>query len=417
MADAGTRPFDAREVAESVAESIVATPRGRFGAALGLATREGRRLMALAAAALLLAALLGLALALVGSRHAETGRLAFVRNGDIWVANLDGTAAKRIVAHDPAKPGSGCAGARLSPDGTRLAAAIDTSGPGPAAGHRKIAFLTADGVSLGSFDVELGSTPVEGPAIAFAGSPDGNHVAVLAPQATLGGLWLLDNAGRLERELDLPPGYRAAKPTTPLSISWSPDGRQLAITGCPCGPENNGGWILAIDGSGDHAVQAPGAGNAVSVAWSPDGRELAIGSAKFIGPFDPGTPGELWLTDVDGGSAQRVAMTVELLQVSDWSRDGTWIAFLEPSALDMVRADGSGTPVRIDAGTTATRWTARQRLFYLVAPPNLAGADPSANGQAVGSIMVVDPAGGDPGVVVDGVDAFAPFDLHQTPGG
>ncbi len=86
--------------------------------------------------------------------------------------------------------------------------------------------------------------------------------------------------------------------------------------------------------------------------------------------------------------------------------------FLEPTALDMVRADGSGAPVRIDAQTTSTRWSAHQRLFYLAAPLVVAGVEPPANWQAVGSIMVVDPAGGDPVVVVDGVDAFAPFDLH-----
>ena len=34
---------------------------------------------------------------------------------------------------------------------------------------------------------------------------------------------------------------------TASSVSWSPDGRLLAITGCPCNSENNGSWIVPVD--------------------------------------------------------------------------------------------------------------------------------------------------------------------------
>jgi len=407
MADAGIRPFDAR----AVAESVVVLPRGRFGIGPGLATRDGRRLVALAAAALLLLGLLGLALTFVGTRPPETGRLAFVRNGEIWVANIDGTGVRRLVAHGPAQSGPGCAGVRWSPDGTRLAAALDGIG-GPAGGHRVISVLTAEGVAVGSFDLQFGSTPLEGPGLDFAWSPDGEHVAVLAPRAIDGGLWLLDGDGTLEREIEVPPALSAANPTYPLSISWSPDGRFLAVTGCPCSPGNTGTWILAVDGSGFRQVQAPGGGNTISLAWGPDGRRLAIASATWTGQLDPGTPSEVWVTDIDGGSARHIASMVEVAQVTGWSRDGTWIVFLEPGALDVVRADGTGSPIRVDAAALVTRWSERQRLFYLTAPPNQSGAPPSDTGQAAGSIMALDPVDGEPAVVVDHVDAFAPFDLH-----
>jgi hypothetical protein len=45
-------------------------------------------------------------------------------------------------------------------------------------------------------------------------------------------------------------------------------------------------------------------------------------------------------------------------------------------------------------------------------PPNQSGAPPSGTGQAAGSIMALDPVDGEPAVVVDHVDAFAPFDVH-----
>jgi hypothetical protein len=50
-------------------------------------------------------------------------------------------------------------------------------------------------------------------------------------------------------------------------------------------------------------------------------------------------------------------------------------------------------------------------LFYLDVPPQQTPATPSEL-QAIASIKVLDPAGGDPTVVLDGVDAYPGFDLH-----
>jgi len=402
MADDGLRPFDPR----AVAEAVVATRRGSLGHARWLMTREGRRLIWLAAAALLLLATL-MGLALLGSRAPTSERLAFIRNGDIWVAYADGRDARLVMAHDATGPGAGgCRGVEWSPDGSRLAA-VDINNGGP--GKRRITIMTSAGRSLGSFEVEYG--PID-----MAWSPDGNHLAVLAPQATVGGLWLLDREGKPDRELALPPQYRAAKASGFISASWSPDGRSLAISGwCPCNSGNNGSsWILAVDGSGAREIDVPGEGSPMSLAWSPDGTRLAIGSGKGFGntlpPMDL-TPGELWVMNVDGGSVDRIATRVELLIVNEWSADGTWIAFSEPSSLDVVRADGSGEPLRIGPGTDAALWSEDRRLFYL-ASPNVPGGDSPSDWQGIGSIMVVDPAGGAPAVVLDGVDAHAQFDLH-----
>jgi Tol biopolymer transport system component len=141
---------------------------------------------------------------------------------------------------------------------------------------------------------------------------------------------------------------------------------------------------------------------------------LAIGSGKWTEPFRaPEGPGELWVVNVDGGSTERVATRVELLIVTEWSPDGTWIAFSEPNSLDVVRADGAGEPLRLGPGTDSTQWSADRRLFYLAAP-NVPGDSPS-DWHGIGSIMVVDPAGGKPAVVIDGVDAHAPFDIAKPP--
>lgn len=405
MADAGTRPFDP----SVVAEAAVAPPGGAAGLWPRLVVGETRRWISLAAALLLLAALVGLAVALVGSRRAASvEQLAFVRNGDIWVANLDGTGARLLAAQGvEGAVGSACVGVQWSRDGSRLAAPLGANPAGADRDPRRIAILAAGGASLGSLAVEFGS-------MAMAWSPSGNHLAVLAPQATKGGLWLFDGSGKLERELALPPPYRAAQATTFVTVSWSPDGRFLAVTGCPCDSGNHGSWIVAVDGSGAREIRVPGDGHALSLAWSPDGTRVAIGTGNWAPSHSPEGPGELWAIDVDGGSAARIATTFDVLDGTAWSPDSRWIAYSEPNAVDVVRADGSGEPLRVPGGSPGLRWSSQPRLYYLVAPQMPREASP-AELQAIGSIMAVDPSGGEPTVVIDHVDALSQFDIGQPP--
>jgi WD40 repeat protein len=407
MADAGLRPFDARVLAESA----VATPGGVGGAGRWFALGHGRRWASMIAAALVLAALIGLALVVVGSRLAEpplstTERLAFVRNGDIWVANLDGTAARRLATHkvdgDVPLP---YFGVDWSPDGSRLAAPIAPNPEKLGIEPRHVEILAADGASLGSIAVEYDF-------LTTAWSPDGTHLAVLIPLATAGGLRLYDPLGRLERTLDLPPGYQAAKPMTFVGVSWSPDGQRLAVTGCPCGPENNGTWILAADGSKTTEVRSPGDGNATALAWAPDGTRSAIGTNTWIEFEIPGAPHELWVARADEASAERVVTADEILDIRGWSPDATWIAYQVGNDLDLVHADGSGQPVRVGrlVACDVTPWSADQRLFYVVSP-NGPVPDSLADWQGIGSIMAFDPAGGPPILVIDDVDAYEQFDI------
>jgi dipeptidyl aminopeptidase/acylaminoacyl peptidase len=402
MADTGTRPFDAR----AVAETVVATRRGHVRLAQLLVIRKGRRWIALAAAAVLLLALLGLALALAGSHQPPTNeRLAFVRSGDLWVAAGDGGAARLLVAHDPADQEFGYMGVQMSPDTTRLAAVLSLRPGGTCPEPARIAILTSDGRSLATFPAQCGPTPV-------AWSPDGTHLAVFG----LGGLSLLDRQGRFERALDLPAAYHAADPKFNLSVTWSPDSRWVAITGCVCNSANNGAWLLAVDGSAAREVRVPGGGNAMSLAWSPDAARLAIGVNTWTEPFHvPDGPHEVWVVNVDGGSAERVATADEALQVSGWSPDGTWIAYTGEVALRLVHPDGSGTPLEAIStvgpfGPWATPWSTGRRVFYLVGPQAPASATP-ADLQSRGSIMVLDPGVGHPALAIDHVD-FAQFDVH-----
>lgn len=403
MADAGVRPFDPR----AVSEAVLAAPAASVGSLRLLMSRESRRWIAVAAAAALLLVAALAALALLGSRPTTLERLAFVRNGDVWVASADGQDARLVAAHDPGIQSGGCVGAQWSADRSRLAA-LDLRYVGPT--RRRISVLTADGATLGTFDVDAGP-------VSLAWSPEGNHLAVLAPKARVGGLWVLDGQARVERELPLPGGYATAGRTMTASwISWSPDGRLLAITGCPCNAENNGSWIVPVDGSAAREIRIPGMGNSMSLAWSPDGTRVAIGSAMWSALYEtPNEPYEVWVAGVDGSTAKRVASSFGPVEVTGWSHDGTWIAYTEGLALDVVRADGSAEPVRLPFASVVARWSAQGRLFYLVGPPTAPGppnGGPPSVEPATGSIMAVDPAGGDPVKVVDRVDPYVPFDLH-----
>jgi hypothetical protein len=400
MADDGLRPFDSRAIAESI---IAARPRG-LARWWWLASPRTRRWLPLIAAALLLAAVLALALAFPGSHPPgplDAQRIAFIRNGDIWVANTDGSAARLVAAHRAAGavPGS-CLGVLWSPDGSRLATPLEADLQGPPR-TRTIALLSDAGAAVGTIDVESVQ-------IAMAWSPDGSHLTVFAPLAKGAGLQVFGREGRLERELTLPPQARPIAGEIPVPwVKWSPDGRSIAISEWdPAGSVSGHTWMVAADGTDTREVLGPGGGSVSSIAWSPDGTRLA----SAIGNQESG---ELWVAGVDGSSAQRIAsMFGPIVEVSGWSPDGTWIAFADSSAIDVVRADGSGDPFRFGASSFGARWSDRQRLFYLAAPI-LPAEDTPAAWQGIGSIMVLDPArGSDPQVAIGGVDARSPFDIQ-----
>ena len=399
LADDGLRPFDSREIAEA----IVATRRGGIRRWRLLATPEVRRSLPLIATALLLVALLGLALAVAGShpsRPLDAQRLAFIRNGDIWVANTDGTAARLVASHQPAgSVPSSCVGVQWSPDGSRLATPLEAD-LRQAPTTREIGLLDEAGTAVATINVEVGQ-------MAMAWSPDGKRLAVFVPGAAGMGVHVFDREGRLERDIALPPQARPSKAEIPIpSVKWSPDGQALAISEwCPCDSASGHTWVIDVDGSDAREIRGPGRGNVISVGWSPDGARMAIASVDQ-------DSGELWVAGADGTSAQRIATAFNpIVDISGWSPDGSWIAFEEGNVVDVVRADGSGEPIRFGVSSLGARWSERQRLFFLTAPTPPAEDTPAA-WQGIGSIMVLDPAGGEPAVVIDRVDARSPFDIQ-----
>ena len=182
-------------------------------------------------------------------------------------------------------------------------------------------------------------------------------------------------------------------PTRPLDaddVVWAPRGHTLA------GVTERGGVAL---GGPDIAPRrlVPDGSNAEHLVWRPDGAELA-----FVRPHvgEPERPTkEIWLVDVAGGRAQRIAGLFPRPQspaLVGFSPDGAWLLWLsiyEPSVssnldgvplLAMHVADGAIATVtpellsrdylswcgnRLVAAVGADRYTTHGKRIALAAPP------------------------------------------------
>jgi Tol biopolymer transport system component len=248
-----------------------------------------RRLLLLLVAAGLVIALSALAL-IAGStpqpRGTGPGRIVFVRDGDLFVSEIDGTAVTRIRDGGANGTGLGYLAALWSPDMRHIAAVRDLGGPilTPA-----IEILAADGTGKRSFEPGPGGTP------SLSWSPDGQRLAIATYPASLqrgavdpatGVIHLavvgLDGSSR---DVTLPPDatwFATAQPeiwTVPdLSVRWSPDGRWIAVARNDA--SSAGRWhLVAVDGWTVQPLSELVEGRchvpADFIDWFPDGRRLA----------------------------------------------------------------------------------------------------------------------------------------------
>jgi Tol biopolymer transport system component len=155
----------------------------------------------------------------------------------------------------------------LSPDGKQIAFAWD----GPNQDNYDIYVqMVESGAAL-----RLTTDPAPDHAPAF--SPDGQRLSFLREDA----IYLISALGGVERKLvQFPRGSLFLSLTAPTSISWSPDGRFLALNGAKDGDPNI--WVVSTESGEYHAVGQPPKGYYLetSPAFSPDGRTLAYIRAR-----------------------------------------------------------------------------------------------------------------------------------------
>ena len=310
--------------------------------------------------------LLALAVALgvyVGSRHrlppplglAKPGLIAFELNGDIYVANADGTGRMQLTSGPDVDTD-----ATWSPDGTliayeseradlstsvivmgtdgshRITLADQLSEPGDLAwssDSRRVAFGAhhvgeeAFHIFVADVDhppaVELGGPDVQG--IEPSWSPDGTLIAYkhMDPCCSTSTLWLMGADGSLPHEL-------TGSPTATSSIwdgglwrtAWSPNGLQLALLaagrGGAVGAYPHDVYVVGSDGSEPLDIT-----NSLDdeswPSWSPEGARIAFARLSPEGE----NVGRFVITDPDGTNP--VALTGPLVTADApvWSPDGT----------------------------------------------------------------------------------------------
>lgn len=196
----------------------------------------------------------------------------------------------------------------------------------------------ADGVT----DIEA-PEPIPAPGLQWAAwSPDGVRLAVVS---TVGGeaaltLRVIDPASGATSmgPVGLPVAAPADDP--PVTISWSPDGRRLAVwTFGREGAEQ----LVRIVGLGSGTVTMAGEGDpdvalADEGAWSPDAGRLAL----VIGS-------DVLIVRSDGSQSERFAIDTRLgnVRTARWWPDGRHLLLESDGMLASVEADGSGLTVHV----------------------------------------------------------------------
>jgi Tol biopolymer transport system component len=260
------------------------------------------------------------------------GALAYGVDGDIYVADSDGSNPVRITGGSPVDGADACGqaeqrtenivfGTAWSPDGRYLAYWEDWGCPFTSNAWGTVVISDPDGNLVASF-------PGQGWTISW--SPDSTRVAVWDSWGegdTTIGVYGLD--GAREAALTIP---SELMPSGDYSPVWSRDGESLLLPGVQ----------VPVDGRAPRRLPADDLTRHWFAAYSPDGSQVAY--------IDDGS---LVVADADGSDAQEVGGATELWDAA-WSPSGDRIAFVHDNTelrmkdvttgtvTNLIRVEGSG---------------------------------------------------------------------------
>jgi len=305
-----------------------------------------------AAAALVLAALLGTTGQVRAAQLSTRGKIVFVRLGSygidsqIYVMDADGRGQRNL-----SRKGFYDGHPAWSPDGTRVAFVSarsfreDMHTPKWCAFNRLTKFCLEVYVMNADGGAEKRLTRNHAIDSDPAWSPDGRKIAFdrsIALDATHGGKFVIyvmnpDGSGqhRLTRN-----HANDAQP------AWSPDGRRIAFVSDRDGTSEI--YVMNADGSGQRNLTRSRSADAYPT-WSPDGKTIAFASAR-----DDSTGRctdlsacnlEIYVMDAGGGKQRRLTRDPTADSFPAWSPDGRKIAFASHRdsnfEIYVMNADGS----------------------------------------------------------------------------
>lgn len=195
---------------------------------------------------------------------------------ELWVANADGSNAKKLAEADNVSQPS------WSPDGSRLTYAADTQ-EGSA-----IHIMDADG----SRDRVVGEVAQGEDYFSATFSPDGTQILFDRGTDVGFGIYVMDAGGGNVR--------RVSQSENDYNPAWSPSGLQIAFTRQEKGAESDI-YVMNADGSAVRRLtDGPSGDTNLYPTFAPDGTAIAYVSGKA------GGPGGLVVMDADGGSPRTI---------------------------------------------------------------------------------------------------------------
>jgi TolB protein len=294
-----------------------------------------------------------------GGEPPADAAVAYLKGGDLVVANSDGSNESLILAADRgvnfSRPG-------WSPDATRLVFASNIEGRG-------IYTIRIDGSELTKIVAMNGSTGAARPAWSPVAAADGEQKIAfddrpLNPDGTLGGnadifLVNLDGSG-LQNMTETPDSYEGQP-------SWSPDAERLALW------DVGGSDVIVLDISlVSGALAITDSMNLTSDADVPGGLlndanvrqpDWARSAGKIVVTARIGSNlADLWLVDLaDPANATNLTQTPDVAEgYASWSADDTQVVFRidakRNSGLYVRETDGTGGAVRFAKNGAFPDW-------------------------------------------------------------